>query len=1061
MKTRPLFEMLLIAGLCGTLMAAPESQATKPLTMPQKISSLDKQGLTAAVLAAELGKLEKEAQTPEEKRAIYSRLLGYYTPAFYGSHLKNLWRDVKKANEYGDLLLGLLLEQAKTRPDDWAFLTGLRVAFNNPEHRNFHAGRREKIEEMLEQQARGDVQKAEIFLIRNKSAQVLELAGATPAQKAEATVQLLGTVDYGTRWYEYYMNTDKPLTDDQWKKMEMEELRLADNLVKMIPDDASAWIRAGEAYYIQGKADKADAYNREGYRLSKSGTVVRAAALIGLANAAMIQGDKVSALKNCEEILANPYPTSKVPNFGDKYGSFVFWALPLTQAQLLVPLLKGGDFDGYQLPWYTGCEVYPTARESDYTLDFIPLRSMTVVLGGGMAADDLRLKFLRQKMERIGIKVSIQAGAGKASEDGNFVVRINTDDAPPAPDKAQGYALKITPAGAWIRGFDKLGTTFGIVSLIQMISHEGSARIRCCEVRDWPEYPGRGFKQSRMNFNPNLLEFALMGKFSCVEEQSGSSLTYRAIGGNMPWTPLIKFGALEMARIFSAFGVNLYFGEDMYTMYPNMPLTSPRTFEFHKKIFSELAAAGGNVYYPNDDGRGGQAHPADKAATGGTNTNAKLDAKYLTKLYRAVKAEHPDFKIVFCPVYYFGPDSPTEYLNDPREPYLKSIREELDPEIEVFWNGPRVREGGKKKIHGEWAKREYGRKPAIYQNSFGHGLFNYLGDEAFQWCEKDDDPRGLMYDGFYDDITSFYYNLDDIALRGPFTMAYSAYMWNPKSYNAMGDSKRITAILYGKKMWDIIRPGNLALAYFDKFDLRFQMWPAAYAERDLVKTNYAIAQAAWDKATAYNPVAIKNMPNGYSHMIWWAGELARNIDTAKPWEERMTNDIAELRETAGKEVALNESKGDIFIPGICFIGGKQRTYGVLTPEAKAHHKCEPLGVRKAVFLEKQMTPFASAYTVFKADPARDYELTLMGMYEKNPDDKAAPMARVLVNGYTVFAGPTLMPESDWGTQKITIPAAVLNKDGGNRLEIINLEEGYGAQTPPFIVIVYAVIRGKN
>lgn len=174
----------------------------------------------------------------------------------------------------------------------------------------------------------------------------------------------------------------------------------------------------------------------------------------------------------------------------------------------------------------------------------------------------------------------------------------------------------------------------------------------------------------------------------------------------------------------------------------------------------------------------------------------------------------------------------------------------------------------------------------------------------------------------------------------------------------------------------------------------------------------------------------------------------------------MTNDIAELRETAGKEVALNESKGDIFIPGICFIGGKQRTYGVQTPEAKAHHKCEPLGVRKAVFLEKQMTPFASAYADFKADPAKDCELTLMGMYEKNPDDKGAPMSRVLVNGYTVFAGPTLMPESDWGTQKITIPAAVLNKDGGNRLEIINLEEGYGTQTPPFIVIVYAVIRSK-
>ena len=1060
MKTGQLCGALLIAGMCGTIVAAPEAPVPKPPGMQQKIVALEKRQLTASVLAGELHELEKEAETTEGKRAIYARILAYYTPAYYRSHLKNPHFDAKKANEYGDKLLAVLLEQARAKPDDWAFLMALRGPFNNPEHRNFHAARRSKIEEVLEQQARSDMQKAEILLIRNKPDAVLALSGTTATQKVYATSQLLDKVSYGTRWREYYMNTDNPLTDARWQEMEAEELRLVDKLVEMVPNDANALIRAGEAYYIQGKAEKAETYNRQAYELSSTGAMTRAAALIGLANAAILKNDKSAALKRCEEILASPYPPPNKGAAGDKYGSHVFWASPMAQAQLLVPLLKGGEFDGYQLPWHTGCEVYPTARESDYTLDFLPLKSLTVVLGGGIVADDPRVGFLRQKMERIGVKVAVASGAGQAQEPGSFTLRINTEDGPAAPEKAQGYALKITPKGAWLRGFDKLGTSFGLVSFIQMVDHEGPAKIRCCEVRDWPEYTGRGFKQGRANYNPNLLEFALMGKFSCVEEQSGSYLTYRTIGGDMPWTPLIKFGALEMARLFTAFGVDLYFGEDMYTMYPNMPLTSPRTFEFHKKIFSELAAAGGNVYYPNDDGRGGHAHPADKAATGDQDTSAKLDAKYLTKLFRAIKADYPNFKMTFCPVYYFGPDGTTEYRNNPREPYLKSIREELDPEIEVFWNGPRVREGGKKKIHGEWAKREYGRKPAIYQNSFGHYVFNYLGDEAFQWCEKDDDPRGLMYDGFYGDISSFYFN-QDIVLNGPFTMGYSAYMWNPKAYNPLGDSRRITAILYGRKMWDIIRPGNLALAYFDKFDNKFQMWPAAYAERDLVKTNHAIAQDAWDKAVAYNPVATSNMPTRYSDMTWWAGELARNIDTAKPWDERMAKEIAELREIACKEVALDESKGDLFIAGICFIGGKHRTYGVRTQDEKDRHKSSPVGIRKAIFIEKQMTPFARAHADFKADPARDRELILMGMYENNPDDKAAPMCRILVNGYTAFAGPTLLPDCDWGMQKIAIPASMLNKDGTNRLEIVNLEEGYGTQTPPFISIVYAVIRNNT
>ncbi len=1058
MRTGLMLSMLLQAGLCVAVLAGPEPGAAKPLSMGQRINELQKQGLTESALSAGLMKLEGEARTLDDKRVVYAQLVARYTPAYYRNRLKNAHCDAALARAYGDKLLAVLLEQGREKPEDWRFLMALRGPFNNVEHRNFHAERRQKIEDFLDQHARTDEQKAEILLIRRMPDAVLKLAGAAPEQRVMATVQLLGAVDYGARWRAYYLDTDKPLTDARFKEMAAEELRLAETLVGMCQTNAFALVRAGEAYYIQGKADKAEGHNRKAYEISAAGSLARSGALIGLANAAILKGDRAAALKCCEEILAVPYkpPAKGKAGDGDMFESFVFRADPITQAKMLAPLLRGGDFDGYQLPWHTGCEVFPTAREADYTLDFIPLKSVTLAAGSAVAENDLRLEFLRQKLERMGVKVFVQ----RTPAPGSFPVWINADDGPAAPEKAQGYALKITPAGAWIRGHDKLGTSFGAASFIQMIDREGPARIRCGAVSDWPEYAGRGFKQGRLLCNPNLLEFALMGKFSCVEEQSGPSLNYRALGGYMPWTPLVKLWALETARIFSAFGVDLYFGVDMYTMYPNMPLTSPRTFEFHKKLFSELAAAGGNVYYPNDDGRGGQAHPADKAATDDQDTSAKLDAKYLTRLFRAVKAEHPGFKMTFCPVYYFGPDGTVSYKNNPREPYLKSIREELDPEIEVFWNGPRVREAGKKKVHGEWALREYGRKPAIYQNSFGHFVYNYLGDEAFHWCEKDDDPRGLMYDGFYGDISSFYFN-QDIARNGPFTVGLSAYMWNPKAYNPMADSRRITAMLYGKKMWDIIRQGNRALAYFDKFDNKFQMWPAAYAESGLVKTNYAIAQEAWDRAAAYNPAAISNMPTWYSDMIWWAGELARKIDGAKPWEERMAKEIAELREVAQKEVALDEAKGDVFIPGICFVGGKQRGYGVATPDEKKAHRSSPLGIRKAIFLEKQMTPFSRAYSDFNAGAPRNLNLVLMGMFEKNRDDKAAPMCRVLVNGYTVFAGPTLMPDCDWGTQTIAIPASVLNKDGMNRLEIVNLEEGFGTQTPPFLAIVYAVIRGTS
>ena len=58
------------------------------------------------------------------------------------------------------------------------------------------------------------------------------------------------------------------------------------------------------------------------------------------------------------------------------------------------------------------------------------------------------------------------------------------------PDRAQGYVLLVTPAGAAVRGRDADGLYWGLVTLEQLLSR--GRKLPCARIRDWPEFPLRG-----------------------------------------------------------------------------------------------------------------------------------------------------------------------------------------------------------------------------------------------------------------------------------------------------------------------------------------------------------------------------------------------------------------------------------------------------------------------------------------------------------------------------------------------------------------------------------------
>jgi len=59
-----------------------------------------------------------------------------------------------------------------------------------------------------------------------------------------------------------------------------------------------------------------------------------------------------------------------------------------------------------------------------------------------------------------------------------------------APDREQGYVLRVGPDGVVVRGRDVDGLYWGLVTLEQLLG--GGMALSCCTVRDWPAFALRG-----------------------------------------------------------------------------------------------------------------------------------------------------------------------------------------------------------------------------------------------------------------------------------------------------------------------------------------------------------------------------------------------------------------------------------------------------------------------------------------------------------------------------------------------------------------------------------------
>ncbi|NLB55861.1 MAG: hypothetical protein GX811_08885 [Lentisphaerae bacterium] len=737
--------------------------------------------------------------------------------------------------------------------------------------------------------------------------------------------------------------------------------------------------------------------------------IQQANVLVWLAEAALNKGDKAGAIRYLEVLNGRKLNTSA------RGGPD-----PAHLAREVLPWLKGLTLDEMQLPKETGAKAFPEPHTSKYTDNFVQLQKVNLSLGSKISEDDARVRLLKTKFARFGIAFQKNAPFTISIDEGTLK----------APEKEEGYALSVTKEGAVLQGYDKIGTTWAVVSLIQVIDQSKNA-IRICEINDWPVTPQRGALMS----DSRSMEVALFSKTSMVSDQG-------ALTQNWGETPLRFFTVLEPSRRYAEFGISFYAGDRSLTMYPKYPLTSERTFELHKKVFSQIAEAGGNVLFLYDDVR----YPLHEQDLKLKKNSAALDAQYVTRLFREIRKTAPTFRMIFCPPFYWGPyyagifKSMEKNHNESWTDYNRSLKEELDFDIDIFWSGIRLVSQDITKSDTDWAEEAFNRKPSLWQNRpFPHAYHFGAVVDAIPWAKMHEPGIGLR-GAAYNQTTP--HSAIPIA-------AWNEALWNPTGSDARESVRRASETFCGKGFFEALEPGSKAFYEIDSYTREGQLTPYILRNVDKFEASVTIARDAYARAMKEFPESQLFDCGGYGFAttLHHTENILRQAKTAQPdyFHKRFASKLEVSRELAKTETRFDDTKGDILklLPDID--GGEIADYHNKRPN-------DPSSLLiRGVQLDQTRVNWLEI--PFETDKPAAYEMLIGGQIEEH---RGPVTWRIMLNGKLIYEGETGLKEFERSVTAYKLPVDAMAKNN-----IVRIESTTPGGTPwngPWLMINYIVFK---
>jgi len=872
-------------------------------------------------------------------------------------------------------------------------------------------------------------------------------------------------IKYGV-WTTYfdtrYTNPDNWSDEAELEKMEKAYWAAAKLRAKEFgTQDYTVWTNLGEACLVKERyADALKSYEKaiaffKDYKPEKNNRRGQAYAqcLYGRANALFGLGKRAEAKAALEDYLAR-----KLPPFNGRYDERID-----SFARVAIHDMEGGDLDRMRMPRWTGARAFPEPQQADYSEDFVAVTGYDLE-AKGFEANDRRLELLDVKFTRFGapkkkgaaFKVSVTVDpATKAFADlrdekafadfraKKFEVRGSdgknrTDISPKAfcdYMEKEAYTLEVTKTGAKIVAKTKQGAMWGIVSLVQLWDQE-KHRIRLAKIRDWPDIETRGFLGE---FWEGTLEFCLFNKLNSVCHQ-------RHPCSENKFRPLNWYIEEFMGQQFHDFGLELFFGNCWMTHAPQLPMCSPRTLPYRISICKRYAAAHIGVYYPLDDIR----YPIceqDQKAYG--DFISKVDGEHQNAIFEAVIKEYPDWRFIVCPPPYMGPDG--RYREkESRDHYLETWHKELDPRIETYWTGPRVKSYRFEPYHNKWVLEKYGRRPYLFQNGIlWHNLQHYTVD-GIDW-------PGVYCDGTLDKVLKGYHLNSHTPSDSPRITTCAAALWDSGRYNADWATKVGLAQMSGEKMYELLLDGLGDLEYFDKYvygdaDERIDL-----EDREALERRAFHVETCWSNATAYAKSIDAPIYGAFGAGVNWMRRAMHRFRNPPDFAKAYAKELEDIRCIALRETSFSTDKGHTYASPVEFSGSATELVKHAERGSRDWNKEKGVLYRTVKRSGTGHSSVSMRFTCETFPPGCDYKLQLSA----TTAGKSANI-RLSVNGKKFFEGDPKTGTDPFKAvmKEFAIPEKMLKRN--NVLTIENLIPGKDAESAEDSYrIRYAVIRSTD
>jgi len=851
------------------------------------------------------------------------------------------------------------------------------------------------------------------------------VATAPAASRAEAkkdrAAELVKTIEANRTTFDiwnpgYQARHEKVLPEAECDRMQKDYLAAIAELRTLRPKDGMLALEAAKAFLYAGRAAEAAPHAEAAEDLIGWGYDFDCATFC-TANCLWVEGRKGEAMAKLEEIV-------KRENGTPRHRLNVACV-----ANMALHYWRGDTLDTMKLPHSAAMRAFPEPKEAKYSDKVTRLPEKVLVKLSGVEADDERVRLLTAKLARSGVTVEV-AGLFGFLKSADYTISVEVTDKAEVAQR-EGYALDIDVKGARIRARDPQGALWGIVSFLQCMEVAGPS-VRLCTIRDWPTTARRG---ALADYTwPGYIEYALFTKsnsfapdpFCCYDR----------------FYPLCEYVDGEVGRQAKALGIELFAYVTWLTMYPQPPICEPRTLDYQVEILKRFAKMGMGAYFPFDDARY-PLHPKDKEKYG---IGANCDAKHVTAVYRAVKKEYPDFRMVFCPPFYWGPDSKASYPED-RENYLKSLGEHLDPEILTYWTGPMVKGYDKKPYQVKWWTDLTKHKPTIFQNGTGpHNLLNYVADEI-EWTK-------WHYPEFYTEIDAYHLNIH-LGYNTVHAGTLADALWNPEGYDAKRSVKRSMELFVGDGAYELLAPGVKDLAYFDKYRYGDLTPDIMGEDPEDLQRKYENALNCWEKAVAKCPCLAGQ--GSYARGLGWAAGVVKQAKNPPDMLKKFRPHLGAVTEQAKKDLGYDPAKGDILVPPTMLMGAELQYFDarhLMSARPPFKRDWRLVKILRGAYTNKSSVEFGFECDPFP--PAGDYELWLSAMDDELPQ---AIRLRILVNGRPVYEGEKDFPaNTGYAVRQYAIPFASMKRHNRVRIEVVT--PGANPNGTPWFILNYAMLRKK-